>query len=147
MKIDCMEKRELEQFKQKFEENFELSKKNNKNFGEMFKTILEEKEITKEEFIQEVGLSGKTFDRYLSNTIDPSLKSIISFAVAFELDMLNLITLLRAGGYGIDFTDRTQYAYSYLITDCSGMTITECNQVLKAIGIDKKDLLKDPFNE
>lgn len=147
MEIDCMEKKELEQLKQKFEENFELSKKNNKNFGEMFRTILEEKQITKEEFIQEVGLSGKTFDRYLNNTIDPSLKSIISFAVAFELDMLNVITLLRAGGYGLDFTDRTQYAYSYLITDCSGMTITECNQVLETIGIDKKDLLKDPFNE
>lgn len=147
MEIDCMEKKELEQLRQKFEENFELSKKNNKNFAEMFRTILEEKQITKEEFIQEVGLSGKTFDRYLNNTKDPSLKSIISFAVAFELDMLNVITLLRAGGYGLDFTDRTQYAYSYLITDCSGMTITECNQVLEAIGIEKKDLLRDPFNE
>ena len=140
-----MEKKEIEQIKQKFEENFELSKKNNKNFGEMFKTILDEKEITKEEFIQEVGLTGKTFDRYLKNTTDPSLKSIISFAVAFELDMLNVITLLRAGGYGIDFTDRTQYAYSYLITDCKGMSITECNEILSELGINKKDLLNDPF--
>jgi transcriptional regulator with XRE-family HTH domain len=145
MSTAIMTKASLQEFKDKFEENFKLSKKNNKNFGRMFQTILEEKNITKEDFIQEVGLSGKTFDRYLNNIGDPSLKSIITFAVAFKLDMLNVITLLRAGGYGIDFTDRTQYAYSYLITDCFGMSVTECNKILRELGIAEKDLLNDTW--
>src|SRR5574344_2042703 len=117
---------EIERLVDKFEEDFNTIGELHLSFPEMFKKLLDRKEITKEEFIEETGISGPTFDNFLKEDHDPSLKNVTAFCIAFEIDVNSY--------------------YSFLITDCMGMSIQECNEILKGIGLPDNDLLIDPIN-
>lgn len=140
-----MDNKKLEKLVQKFNDGFSTVNEINYSFAEMFNKLLELKEISKDEFMQEVGLSDRTFQRYSKGIGDPSLKSLVTFCMAFEIDNNSFLTLLRAGGYSINFTNRTHCAYAFLLTDCMGMTISECNEVLQALGVQQRDLLTDTW--
>ena len=130
----------------KFEEDFNTIGELHLSFPEMFKKLLDRKEITKEEFIEETGISGPTFDNFLKEDHDPSLKNVTAFCIAFEIDVNSYFSLLQAGGYSINYRKKRDLAYSFLITDCMGMSIQECNEILKGIGLPDNDLLIDPIN-
>src|SRR5574344_1493750 len=137
---------EIERLVDKFEEDFNTIGELHLSFPEMFKKLLDRKEITKEEFIEETGISGPTFDNFLKEDHDPSLKNVTAFCIAFEIDVNSYFSLLQAGGYSINYRKKRDLAYSFLITDCMGMSIQECNEILKGIGLPDNDLLIDPIN-
>jgi transcriptional regulator with XRE-family HTH domain len=141
-----MNNNEIERLVDKFEEDFNTIGELHLSFPEMFKKLLDRKEITKEEFIAETGISGPTFDNFLKEDHDPSLKNVTAFCIAFEIDVNSYFSLLQAGGYSINYRKKRDLAYSFLITDCMGMTIQECNEILKGIGLSDTDLLIDPIN-
>ncbi len=128
----------------KFEQDFDTVGQINYSFAEMFNKLLAHKQINKEEFLSEIGLSEDTFDNYTSGKGDPSLRGLTAFCIAFEIDNNSFLTLLRSGGYSINFKKKRDCAYAFLITDCQGMTIQECNEVLKEIGLKEHDLLPEP---
>ena len=129
---------------EKFNNDFETVGTITNSFAKMFNTLLEHKQITKEEFLEEVGLSEDTFDNYSKGKKDPSLRGLTAFCVAFEIDNNSFLKLLSAGGYSINCKKKRDCAYSFLMTDCMGMTLQECNEVLKKIGLEEHDLLPDP---
>ncbi len=138
------EEEEINKIVASFDENFKHSKHYHPTYKSIFIKIMKDKEITEELFCDLLGLSPRTYKRYCDCENDPSLKTLTAFCVVFEVDFNNFIDLLRAGGYGIDFSNKTQYAYTYLIQKCSGKTTKFCNRVLEELGIPKKDWLKEP---
>ena len=104
---------------ERFKKDYELSLKNNKAFPDIVKDIMD----------------------YV-----PSMRSIVAFCIACNMDMLNTVTLLESLGLTFRRTSKVDYAYSYLIVNYRGKSIPECNEVLKILGIDDEDLLRDPDN-
>lgn len=136
----------------KFKKDYALSLKNNKPFPEIVKDIMSEKGLTIEALQEKSKIDRRTIFRLRSGLIKsrtremeylPSIKTIVAFCVACDLDMLNAITLLESVGLSFKKTSMVQYAYCYLIMNCRGKTIYECNTVLKNFGIDKEDFLRD----
>ena len=76
----------LEEYVCRFEDNFGIDGKLEKNFSEKFKILLKQKEIEVDEFMEETGLSDEIFDNYCKGKTDPSLRSITAFCHAFEFD-------------------------------------------------------------
>ena len=138
---------------EKFVKDYELTLKNNKPFHEIVKEIMKDRNLTIEQLVDKSGLATQTVHRLRSGKTKnnkgveveyfPYLNTIISFAIACDLDMLMTITLLDSLGYGFRRTYDVHYAYCYLIVNCRGKSISECNEVLEQLGIDEKYQLRD----
>lgn len=128
-----------------FEENFGIDGKLEKNFSEKFKILLAEKEIEIDEFVEETGLSDEVFKNYCKGKGDPSLRSITAFCHAFEFDRNAFDSLLKAGGFTINYRKKRDCAYAFIITNCVELSVEECNEFLRSVGIDNdNDLLPLP---
>lgn len=136
--------KDIESLVNQFENNFGINGKLEKNFSEKFKLLLNEKEIDLDEFKEETGLSEDIFRNYYYGKSDPSLKSITAFCHAFEFDRNAYDSLLKSGGFTINYRKKRDCAYAFIISDCSEMSIQECNNFLKKVGLDDKDLLPVP---
>lgn len=135
---------DIENLVSQFEENFGIDGKLEKNFSEKFNILLKEKEIEVDEFMEETGLSDEIFDNYCRGKSDPSLRSITAFCHAFEFDRNAFDSLLKAGGYTVNYRKKRDCAYAFLITDCADMSIEECNEFLKKVGLQEHELLPIP---
>lgn len=131
----------------RFKKDYELSLKNNRTFPQIVKDIMQEKEFTIENLQEKSKIDRRTIFRLRSGIIKtrtremeymPSMKTIIAFCVACDLDMLNAITLLESIGLSFRKTSMIHYAYCYLIINCRGKEIHECNMILENLGIDKE---------
>lgn len=139
-----MKSEEIEQFVYRFEDNFGIDGKLEKNFSEKFKILLKEKEIEVDEFTEETGLSEDIFENYCKGKGDPSLRSITAFCHAFEFDRNAFDSLLKAGGFLVNYRKKRDCAYAFLITDCADLSIEDCNKILKKIGLKEHELLPVP---
>lgn len=138
---------------ERFREDFKLSLENNTIFCDYIKHIMDSKGITIDELVEKSRLSKQTVHRLRSGkhrtmnnkVVDylPEDKTLIAFCIACQLDMMNAMQLFGTLGRGFIPTSEVHYAYCYLITNCRGRTITECNEVLGQLGIEEKDLLRD----
>lgn len=136
----------------RFKKDYELSLKNNSTFPEIVNNIMNEQELTIEDLQGKSKIDRRTIFRLRSGVIKsktremeymPSMKTIIAFCVACDLDMLNAITLLESIGLSFRKTSMIHYAYCYLIVNCRGKEIHECNTILENFGIDKEYFLRD----
>ena len=135
---------DIENLVSQFEENFGIDGKLEKNFSEKFKILLKEKDIEVDEFVEETGLSEDIFDNYCKGKSDPSLRSITAFCHAFEFDRNAFDSLLKAGGFTVNYRKKRDCAYAFLITDCADMSIEECNNFLRKVGLQEHELLPIP---
>lgn len=135
---------DIENLVSQFEENFGIDGKLERNFSEKFKILLHEKDIEVDEFVEETGLSEDIFDNYCKGKSDPSLRSITAFCHAFEFDRNAFDSLLKAGGFTVNYRKKRDCAYAFLITDCADMSIEECNEFLKKVGLQEHELLPIP---
>ncbi len=124
-----------------FEDSYYCSGEISQSFADKFNKLVELKAIEPTEFEDELGLSGETFRRWKKGLIDPSLQNLVAFCIFFEIDINSFTELLRAGGYTMNFSKRRDCAYNFLITNCIGMSIKECNILLKKIGLEDSELL------
>lgn len=138
---------DIENLVSQFEENFGIDGKLEKNFSEKFKILLHEKDIEVDEFVEETGLSEDIFDNYCKGKSDPSLRSITAFCHAFEFDRNAFDSLLKAGGFTVNYRKKRDCAYAFLITDCADMSIEVCNEFLKKVGLQEHELLPIPKNK
>lgn len=141
---------------EKFKKDYELSLKNNRKFSDIVKEVMDREKLTIEKLQEKSKLDRRTICRLRSGKIKsriremeyfPTMKTIIAFCIACNLDMLNAITLLESLGLTFKRTSKVHYAYCYLIINCRGKSIAECNAILKNFEINAEDLLRDPDDE
>ena len=69
------------------------------------------------------------------------MKVLVAFCIAYEIDMPVVEVLLHSAGYALRLSDKVHFAYYFLLTDYSGRSIAECNELLEQLKIGKTDLL------
>ena len=138
---------------EQFERDYNLSCKNNKTMSEIVNQIIRSTGYTLDELQEKSQIDRRTLYRLKTGTIKtkkrtmdyfPSMKTLVAFSIACNLDLLNAETLLNSLGLAFNRTNKVHYAYWYIIKDCRGKSISDCNKVLKSLGIADDDLLRDP---
>jgi predicted transcriptional regulator len=152
-----MEKAKEEEAKKAFEELVnEIKEEYTKTLGysdkfpKLFDNSLKMKGMSEDDFKLEAGVSTSTMNRLISGKYKrggaeknyyPTMRMIITISVACELDMFQTRKLLRSVGLNFDETRKIHYAYFYIVTHCKGKSIEHCNNVLKAMGAKRDELL------
>lgn len=133
---DCEEWAKL---KQQFLRDFENSTKYNKSFREMITEILDGEGHT--EFAKKTELSPNMFYR-LKNVVDittPTQRStIMTVCIAYKLDLMLSLALFSSLGAEFSRFNKRDYAYTFLLTSCRDKSVRQCNEILEALGIEKK---------
>lgn len=155
IKISAEERQELI-FQKWFKRNYEITSRNRKSFGETFSAIVEDLEhASRTEFSERTGFSPSTYDKWKTEPDAISMKYIVIFAVVYELDLLVVATLLRAGGFDFNLSRERDYAYAYLImyppevkdseygaeSEKYEVLLKKCNKVLHDLGLPETDYL------
>lgn len=154
IKITSAEKRDLV-FQIWFKKNYEITSRNRKSFADTFSSIISDLKTTRTDFSERTGFSTSTFDKWKTEPESISMKYIVIFALVYELDLLVVATLLRAGGFDFNLSRERDYAYAYLImyppeikdnefgTDSEKykVLIKKCNKTLHDLGLPKTDYL------
>lgn len=119
-----------------FFDDYEKSTKYNKSFSELISDVLEDE--TYMSFADKTELSANMLYR-LKNQVDekdpPQRSTLISVAVAYNLDLMMTQALLYSLGLGFNRFSKRDYAYTFLLTRCRGKSIAECNAILEELGI------------
>ena len=96
------------------------------------------------DFVSKTDLSESMFYR-IKNRAEkndpPQRSTLISICIGYELDLAITQYLLHSLGLDFNLQNRRDYAYIFLLTQCRGKEIEECNEILKALGIEEKYLL------
>ena len=128
-----------------FFKHFNSSKTINDEYTETITKLLNERGITCEEYLEKMGLGDRTYYSRLINEI-VELRALVAFAIRFDIDVSVLNDLLFKRGYTFKKTDPVHYAYYKLVENYRGLSLTECNELLKMVGITHElDLLPDPL--
>lgn len=137
-----------EKWIEEFNRQFNISRENNKTFAEMIRPIIERTNTYN--FCAKTELTEMTFSRFRclvkpnsKSKYLPKLNTFVAFCIGYEIDLPNAITLRRAYGRAFNVTDPVHYAYMYLISHYGGKPISECNDLLRKIGIEEKFLLRE----
>lgn len=133
---------EWENLHQQFLKDLANSKKYNKSFTELINEILEGETATG--FEKKTELSPNMLSR-LKNRVDendpPQKSTIISVCVGYKLDLMMAQALFHSVGSGLNRFNKTDYAYSFLLTRCRDKDIYECNEILRELGVRESYLL------
>ena len=68
----------------------------------------------------------------------PQRNTLITVAVAYNLDLMMTQALLYSLGLGFNRFSKRDYAYTFLLTRCRGKSINQCNDILEKLGIEEK---------
>lgn len=116
-------------------------------FSGVFSDLVRKKGVTGIDFEENVGVTDRTLENYKLSNDKPGMKTIVAFAIVYDVDISVVEQLLQLAGCGFNMTNPVDYAYHFLIRYCRNMKIVDCNNILLEMGIDKKHLLKVPKNE
>lgn len=133
---------EWEKIEKDFNRDLENSRRYNKPFREIMEDIL--KGETYLSFESKTGLSQNMYYRLLHEVDEkdpPQRSTIISVCVGYNLDILMAQALLESLGLEFNRFKKRDYAYSFLLTRCRGKDVDECNEILKALGVEEKHYL------
>lgn len=122
-----------------FLNDYENSTKYNKSFSELISSVLEDE--TYKSFVDTTQLSANMLYR-LKKQVDekdpPQRNTLITVAVAYNLDLMMTQALLYSLGLGFNRFSKRDYAYTFLLTRCRGKSINQCNDILEKLGIEEK---------
>lgn len=116
-------------------------------FSGVFSDLVRKKGITGDDFEENVGVTSRTFEKYKLSNDKPGMKTMVAFAIVYDVDISVLEQLLQLAGCGFNMTNPVDYAYHFLVRYCRNMKIVDCNNILLEMGIDENNLLKIPINE
>ena len=136
---DCYTADEWAEVKTQFEKDFQRYNQHIKPFNVLINEIL--KGETEGTFSEKTGLSPNMFSRirnYVSKKDKPQRSTLMSIAVAYNLDYQLTARLLESLGVGFTLSDKRDYAYQFLLTNCRGKSVDECNEILEQLGIEEK---------
>lgn len=130
---------EWQKLEKEFIKDYANSTKYNKSFRTLIREILEGE--TERSFSNKTELSENMFSR-LKNQVDekdpPQRNTLISVCVGYDLDLMMAQALLHSLGLGFNRFNKRDYAYSFLLTRCRGKDISECNEILKKLGVEER---------
>ena len=133
---------------EEFKKQFDFSRENHKTFAEMIKPIIDSTNTVI--FCAKTDLTPMTFSRFKcrvkpnsKSTYLPKLNTFVAFCIGYDIDLTNAISLRRAYGRAFNITDPVHYAYMYLISHYGGKSISQCNELLRKLGIADKYLLRE----
>lgn len=131
-----------EKMRADFDRSFEMSLVIHKSFNEQIKEILKREHWNSKIFRDCTGLDSMTFTRLMNKPdYKPNMRTLVTVCVAVGLDVVNTESLLKSLGLAFSPINRVHRAYLHLIENCKGMSIEDCNEILKSFGIGEKDLL------
>lgn len=132
----------LEELKEKFDMDYHRYNKQIKSFPEYINEILDGE--TETSFANKTGLSPNMLHRitkYVCRNDPPQRSTLMSIAVGYDLDYQLTSKLLESLGLGFILSNTRDYAYQFLLTNCRGLSVDECNDVLEMLGVDEKYFL------
>ena len=71
----------------------------------------------------------------------PQRSTLISIAIGYNLDYQITSELLKSIGVRFILSNPRDYAYQFLLTNCRGKSVDDCNEILEALGIEEKHWL------
>ena len=133
---------QLDRLKSQYKSDFERYNKHIKSFSALINEILENE--TETSFSKKTGLSPNMLHRitkYVCRQDPPQRSTIMSIAVGYGLDYQITSKLLESLGLGFILSNPRDYAYQFLLTNCRGLSVDECNDILDLLGVDEKYFL------
>lgn len=135
----CYTEEEWQKIKRQFDSDFDRYNKHIKSFRELINELLEGE--TEGSFERKTGLSPNMFSR-IRTQIDkknpPQRNTLMSVAVGYNFDYQLTVALLDSIGLKFILSNPRDYAYQFLLTNCRGKTVDECNDILKCLGVEEK---------
>ena len=135
----CYEKSAWEKVEAQFKKDYDRYNSHIKSFNTLINELL--KDETEGTFARKTGLSLNMFSRIRSvvDRENPPLRStLMSIAVGYHLDYQITARLLQSLGLDFILSNKRDYAYQFLLTNCRGKSVDECNEILKCLGIEEK---------
>ncbi len=135
----CYSEEEWVKIKKQFDTDFKRYNKHIKSFRELINEILDGE--TEGTFVRKTELSYNMFSR-IRTQVDkenpPQRNTLMSIAVGYKLDYQITSALLKSIGVDFILSNPRDYAYQFLLTNCRGKNIEECNEILKALGVEER---------
>lgn len=136
---NCYSEKEWNKIKSQFYNDFNMYNKHIKSFRELINEILDGE--TEGTFVNKTGLSYNMFSR-IRTQIDkqnpPQRNTLMSVAVGYNLDYQLTDALLDSIGLSFILSNPRDYAYQFLLTNCRGKSVDECNEILEQLGVEEK---------
>ena len=135
----CYKQDEWDRIYKQFHKDFKMYNKHVKSFRIMINEILEGE--TESTFELKTGLSPNMFTRIrtqVNRQNPPQRSTLMSVAVGYNLDYQLTAALLDSIGLAFILSNPRDYAYQFLLTNCRGKSVEECNEILSALGVEEK---------
>ena len=127
---------------EQFNNDFKRYNSHIKSFRVLINEILDGE--TEGTFVRKTGLSPNMFSR-IRTQVDkkdpPQRSTLISIAIGYNLDYQITSELLKSIGVRFILSNPRDYAYQFLLTNCRGKSVDDCNEILEALGIEEKHWL------
>ncbi len=132
-------KEEFQKIEKQFHKDYDMYNKHIKSFRELINEILDgETETT---FVEKTELSYNMFCRikkYVDKSNPPQRNTLMSIAIGYGLDYQLTAALLDSIGLSFILSNPRDYAYQFLLTNCRGKSVNECNEILEHLGVEEK---------
>lgn len=136
---NCYTAEEWKKVKGQFHTDFKRYNDHIKSFNTLINEILDGE--TEGTFAKKTGLSNNMFSRirnYVNKKDPPQRSTLISIAVGYNLDFQITARLLESLGSGFTLSNERDYAYQFILTNCRGKSVDDCNEILKCLGVEEK---------
>ena len=127
---------EIKQIRKAMIRQFEIQSARQKTCWERIYEIVTSKGTTTSGmFVQKTNLISKVYDRAKNNVKTmPKLKTIVTIAVAYDLDLSTTEELLRLAGHAFIPTSQEHDCYKFILTTMYGYTMQDKNDLLASEG-------------
>lgn len=130
---------EFQKIEKQFHKDYDMYNKHIKSFQVLINEILEGE--TDSSFVKKTELSYNMFSRirkYVDKNNPPQRNTLMSVAIGYGLDYQLTAALLDSIGLSFILSNKRDYAYQFLLTNCRGKSVRECNEILKQLGVEEK---------
>ena len=130
-----------EEEKRAFDKEFAEASASQASYEEIVIKLMKSKGIDTLEAAALTGLNENLFKNLSKPGGTIQKRFVVSIGVGFQLDVHLTEYILESCGMRFCESSRLDKAYIYVLQNCKGKGIDECNGVLRDLGIEGKDML------
>ena len=130
-----------EEQKKAFAKEFAETSESQASYEQIISGLMQKKQIDTAKASELTGLNEILFKNLDKPGGRIQKRFIISIAVGFQLDVHLTEYILESCGMTFCESSKVDKAYIYLLESCKGRDISDCNAILRDLGIDGKDML------
>ena len=127
--------------KKAFDDEFAETSESQASYEQIIAGLMQKKNISTAEASELTGLNEILFKNLDKPGGRIQKRFIISIAVGFNLDVHLTEYILESCGMTFCESSKVDKAYIYLLESCKGKDISDCNAILRDLGIEGKDML------